>query len=219
MDSTLVCFASDNGAYSLERYSELNKPLREGKGSLHEGGIRVPLIFRWPGRIKPGSTNASLVHFVDLLPTFAQIADATVPAGHKLDGKSLVSLMEGGSWSGRTFFTHFPHYLMHWGTTPGDVVVQDRWKLIHYPYDSATYPGDRKDLKTLQYAVGPRTELYDLEADPFEKADLAGQHPEKVAELMKQLDAWLKETGAKQPAINPNHDPARATFNQRTARE
>lgn len=218
-DSTLVCFASDNGAYSLERYSEINKPLREGKGSLHEGGIRVPLIFRWPGHIKPGSTNASLVHFVDLLPTFAQVAGATVPAVHKLDGKSLMPLMEGDSWADRTLFTHYPHYVMHWGTTPGNVVVQDRWKLIHYPYDSVTYPGDHKDPKTMQYAVGPRTELYDLAADPSEKTDLAGQNPEKVTELMKHLDAWLKETGAKQPTINPNYDPAKATFNQRTAGE
>jgi arylsulfatase A-like enzyme len=84
--------ASDNGAYSLERYSEINKPFREGKGSLHEGGIRVPLIARWSGRIAPGSRSDSLVHFVDLLPTLAEVAGAKPPADHVLDGRSLVPI-------------------------------------------------------------------------------------------------------------------------------
>lgn len=215
--NTLFLTASDNGAYSLERDSEINKPLREGKGSFHEGGIRVPLIARWPGRIQPGSRSDSLVHFVDLLPTLAEVSGTQPPAGHKLDGRSLVPLFEGGSWANRTLFIHYPHYVLHWGTTPGHAVVQDRWKLIHYPFDHVTYPGERKLPETAHYAVGPRTELYDLQADPIERNDLAAQNPEVVAALMKQLEAWLQETGAKMPAGNPDYDPARVLFNARQA--
>ncbi|NJM54948.1 MAG: sulfatase-like hydrolase/transferase [Verrucomicrobiae bacterium] len=219
-DNTLVLLASDNGAYALERYSELNKPLREGKGSLHEGGIRVPLVARWPGHIKPGSTSASLVHLVDLLPTFAQAAGAEAPADYRLDGKSLMPLLtQQGSFADRTLFLHYPHYVMHWGTTPGDVVVQDRWKLIHHPYDHVTYPGDRKVPGEARYTLGPRTELYDLQADPAERTDLAAQNPEVVAGLMKQLETWLKESGAKQPTDNPDYDAAKVLFNSREAKE
>ena len=214
-ENTLFLMASDNGAYSLKRYSEINKPFREGKGSLHEGGIRVPLIARWPGRIAPGTRSDSLVHFVDLLPTLAEVAGATPPADYTLDGRSLTPLFDGGSWSGRTLFTHFPHYVMHWGTTPGDAVVQDRWKLIHYPFDHVTYPGERKTPETAKYAVGPRTELYDLQADPSERNNLAAQSPEIVAGLKRELDAWLARTGARLATENPNYDPESVFYNAR----
>jgi arylsulfatase A-like enzyme len=213
--NTLFLMASDNGAYSLERYSEINKPFREGKGSLHEGGIRVPLVARWPGHIAPGTCSGSLVHFVDVLPTLAEVAGAKLPADHILDGRSLVPLFEGGSWSGRTLFTHFPHYVMHWGTTPGHAVVQDRWKLIHYPFDHVTYPGEWKTPETAQYAVGPRTELYDLQADPSERKNLAAQNPEVVADLMKTLEIFLKENHARMPTENPDYDPDHVLYNAR----
>jgi arylsulfatase A-like enzyme len=213
--NTLFLMASDNGAYSLERHSKINKPFREGKGSLHEGGIRVPLVARWPGRIAPGTRSDSLVHFVDLLPTLAEVAGAKPPVDHILDGRSLVPLFEGGSWSGRTLFTHFPHYVMHWGTTPGHAVIQDRWKLIHYPFDHVTYPGERKIPETAKYAVGPRTELYDLQADAAERKNLAAQNPEVVAGLMKTLDMFLKDNHARMPTENPDYDPDRVLYNAR----
>ncbi|MCB1093649.1 MAG: hypothetical protein KDL87_19070, partial [Verrucomicrobiae bacterium] len=131
----------------------------------------------------------------------------------------LVPLLTGqGSFPDRTLFLHYPHYVMHWGTTPGHAVVQDRWKLIHYPYDHVTHAGDRKLPETATYATGPRTELYDLAADPAERNDLASQHPDVVAGLMKQLRDWLQETGARMPADNPDYDPAKALFNARADR-
>jgi arylsulfatase A-like enzyme len=217
-DNTLFLMAGDNGAYSLERYSEINKPFREGKGSLHEGGIRVPLVARWPGRVAPGSRCDSLVHFVDLLPTLADVSGGTIPDGYLLDGRNLTPLLDGGSWQGRTLVTHFPHYVMHWGTTPGDAVVQDRWKLIHYRFDHVTYPGDFKKPEEADYALGPRTELYDLQADPAERHDRAGENPEVVAELMRTLDGFLKESGARMPVPNPDYDPDDAAFHTRLHR-
>ena len=216
-DNTLFLMASDNGAYSLERYSEINKPFREGKGSLHEGGIRVPLIARWPDRIAPGSRSDSLVHFVDLLPTLAEVAAAKPPADYVLDGRSLAPLFSGGSWNGRTLFTHYPHYVMHWGTTPGDVLIQDRWKLIHYPFDHVTYPGDLKDPKNAQYAIGSLTQLYDLQADPAERDNVAAQNPKVVAGLKRELDAWLARTGARLATENPDYDPDNIFYNARDA--
>ena len=216
-ENTLLLLASDNGAYALERYSELNKPFREGKGSLHEGGIRVPLIARWPGKIAPGSRSDSLVHFVDLLPTLAEVAGAKPPADHVLDGRSFLPLLTGqGSFTDRTLFTHYPHYVMHWGTTPGDAVVEDRWKLIRHPHDHVTYPGERKVPESLEYHTTPHIALYDLQADPAERENIAAQHPEIVASLEKKLDAFLTEAAAKQPSANPDYDPANPKHHSRT---
>lgn len=193
-DNTLFLMAGDNGASTLERYSEINRPLREGKGSFHEGGIRVPFIARWPGKVAPGSRCESLVHFVDLLPTLAEVAGAQPPADHKLDGRSLVPLLtQQGSFPDRTLFLHYPHYVMHWGTTPGHAVVQDRWKLIHYPFDHVTHAGDRKVPETATYATGPRTVLYDLSRDPAELNDLATEFPDKAKELSEAFFAWQKQ--------------------------
>jgi arylsulfatase A-like enzyme len=104
---------------------------------------------------------------------------------------------------------------MHWGTTPGHAVVQDRWKLIHYPFDHVTYPGEWKTPETAQYAVGPRTELYDLQADPSERKNLAAQNPEVVADLMKTLEIFLKENHARMPTENPDYDPDHVLYNAR----
>jgi arylsulfatase A-like enzyme len=206
-------FSSDNGGVANFVYSEENKPFRLGKGSLYEGGVRVPLAFRWPGRIKPGSRCETPVHFVDLFPTFADVSGVSVDPNHHLDGVSLKPLFAGGSISERTIFLHYPHYIGQWGTTPVRAVIGDRYKLVVNPFDHFAIPGGK--VAGGKYIPEPRIEMFDLQADPSERTNIAAQHPEVVAEMQKALDAWLKETGARDATPNPNYDPANPLANLR----
>jgi len=205
-DNTVVIFASDNGG--LSRVAD-NSPLREGKGAPYEGGIRVPLIVRWPGHIKPGTTCDVPVHFVDFYPTFAQLAGAPSPAGHPLDGESLLPLwLRSGPLQRAALYWHMPTYTLNYGRTPCAVIHQGDWKLIHWFGDyldtRGFTPGDKVYGKLV---VGPRTELYNLRDDLGETRALAAAQPEKVKELTAALEAWWKFTGAKFPEKNPDYDP------------
>lgn len=182
-DNTLVIFTSDNGG--LKGPTD-NSPLRSGKGFAYEGGIRVPLIVRWPGVVKPGTTSDEVVTSVDYLPTIKEAVGADLPP-IEIDGKSLVShLRSGGTESLDRKFVHwhFPHY--RHGPRPG-------------PY-SIIRAGD---LKLIRWYNGGH-ELYDLGKDLSEKNDLAPSMPEKVKELDAMLTAELKRVGAKLPKPNPN---------------
>jgi arylsulfatase A-like enzyme len=213
-DNTLVVLSSDNGGVSGEKYSVENKPLRQGKGTLYEGGVRVPLAFCWPGHIKPGSRCETPVHFVDLFPTFCDVAGVPTDPTHRLDGVELTPLFSGGSIPPRTIFLHYPHYVAQWGTTPVRAVIRDRYKLVVNPFDHIDIPG--RTARTGTYIPEPRVELFDLQADPSERANIAAQHPEIVAEMQRALDAWLKETGARDATPNPDYDPANPLTNLRT---
>jgi uncharacterized sulfatase len=115
-DKTLVIFTSDNGG--LSRVTN-NAPLREGKGSPYEGGIRVPLIMRWPAKVKPGSECDTPVHAVDFYPTFAALADAPPTSAHPLDGESLLPLLtQTGPLQRPALFWHMPTYTTNYGRTP-----------------------------------------------------------------------------------------------------
>jgi arylsulfatase A-like enzyme len=195
-ESTLVVFASDNGGVGgyvregIKQGGDVtdNAPLRSGKGSLYEGGTRVPLIMRWPGVTRPGSTCAVPTIHVDLPATFLEATGAT-PPDQPRDGVSLVPLLRdpSASWEREAIFQHMPGYLGAgkgmWRTTPVGLIQQGDWKLMEFFEDG-------------------RLELYHLGQDPGERTNLAAAQPERAAELRERLRAWRTETGAPMPAPN-----------------
>jgi arylsulfatase A len=183
--NTLVIFTSDNGG---ELNFTSNAPLRMGKGSFYEGGIRVPVIARWPGHIKPGSTNETRVSSIDFLPTLAVLADSDVPEG--LDGKDLsAAFLDGEVIDRGSLYWHYPHY--H-ATKPSGAIINEDWKLIEW------------------FETG-KTELYNLKADPFEQKDLSADHPDKAASLLTDLKQWRQRVKAQMMEANPAYDPERET--------
>ncbi len=180
-DRTLVVFTSDNGGYTNEfrgRRVTDNTPLRSGKGSLYEGGIRVPLIVRLPGVTPPGSVCTEPVFCTDYFPTLAELAGA--PSATATDGRSLVPLLRNPAEKlGRdALYFHFPHY--YTTTTPVGAIRSGDWKLLEYFEDG-------------------RTELYDLRADPSETRNLATAEPDRVTTLRNRLVSWRREIGAQMP--------------------
>jgi arylsulfatase A-like enzyme len=176
-ERTLVVFTSDNGG-AVHFPATSNAPLRAGKGYPYEGGLRVPLVVRWPGRVAPGTTCDVPVSSIDLLPTVAEAVGATLPEDVPIDGVSLVPLLEQRrALPPRSLCWHFPHYW--WGTRiqPYSIVRRGEHKLIHH------WEGDH-------------LELFDLDADPGEQRDLADERPELARELDAELLAALDRQGA-----------------------
>ena len=199
-ENTLVIFSSDNGGVGgyqrdgiAARDTTDNAPLRRGKGSLYEGGIRVPWIFRWPGRIEAGTTSGTPILSVDLYPTLLEVATAKPPADHALDGVSLVGLVTGEqrSLDRDAIYWHFPGYLGSgrntWRTTPAGAIRAGDWKLLEYFEDG-------------------RLELYNLAEDISEQNNLATEMPDKAQRLRDQLAAWRESVDAPMPTKN---EPAR----------
>jgi len=199
-DNTVVFFFSDNGGYAN---ATSIAPLRGSKGMLYEGGIRVPMIACWPGKIKPASVCDVPVIGTDFYPTFLEISGAAKPAGWILDGESLMPLLKGaGTLKRNAIFWHFPAYLepykdnqWPWRTTPAGAVRLGDWKLIEFFEDG-------------------KIELYNLKDDIGEKSDLAAAKPAKAKELHRILLQWRKSVGApvpteKNPKYNPDVKPAK----------
>jgi arylsulfatase A-like enzyme len=195
-ENTLVIFSSDNGGVGGYQRIGLDKegitdnaPLKAGKGSLYEGGVRVPYIFRWKGKIAAGKTNETPINSVDLYPTFIDVAGANRPSGYQLDGVSYASLLTADKQKldRDAIFWHFPGYLGagkdQWRTTPAGSVRSGNWKLIEF------FETDKR-------------ELYNLKDDIGEHHDLAKENPDKVSELHEKLAAWRKKVGAKMPGQN-----------------
>lgn len=188
--NTHIFFTSDNGGLSAPEWKlkpvTSNAPLREGKGHLYEGGIRVPLIARGPG-LKKGSTIHTPVSSVDHLATLVDFAGGTSTG---TDGVSLRRLLQSGvAPAERDLFWHYPHYSNQLGR-PASAIRRGSWKLIEFHEDK-------------------HTELYDLSKDVSEKKDLSQAQPARTRELQQSLAAWLKSVDAKFPTPNPNYDPAR----------
>lgn len=197
-EDTLVIFSSDNGGVGGYRREGIprensitdNAPLRGGKGMLYEGGIRVPYIFRWPGRIAKGTVCSQPINSVDLYPTLLEVAGAPAPSGYKLDGVGYLKLLTSGGKAvadREPLFWHFPGYLGagagFWRTTPAGAIRSGDWKLIEFFEDN-------------------RVELYDLARDVSETNNLAAAMPDKARELRARLSAWRQEIQAPMPTKN-----------------
>lgn len=189
-ENTLVIFTSDNGGLSTsEGWPTSNLPLRGGKGWMYEGGIREPLLARWPAVIKPGAVIDAPVSSPDFFPTLLEVAGAKPLPGQVLDGVSLMPLFRGGSLPDRPLFWHYPHY-GNQGGAPSAAIRRDGWKLIEWLEDG-------------------RVELFHIAADLGEQTDLAAREPKRVAELQAELHDWQKRVGARFTTPNPNYDPAK----------
>ncbi|HOW71496.1 MAG TPA: sulfatase [Phycisphaerae bacterium] len=184
-DRTVVVFTSDNGGLSTAEGSPTsNLPLRGGKGWNCEGGIRVPLIVRLPGRVAAGSTCDVPAITNDLYPTLMALANLPMVSGYEVDGVDLGPLLERrGSLAERPLFWHYPHY-SNQGGRPGGAVRAGDYKLLESFEDG-------------------RVVLYDLSKDAGEEHDLAATQPERANEMKKLLADWRKSVGAQMPTPNP----------------
>jgi uncharacterized sulfatase len=193
-ENTLILFLSDNGGIEHEQSGRIvtsNHPLRGEKGTLYEGGIRIPAIARWSGTIPAGRESGTPAITHDIYPTLVELGRATLPTTQLQDGVSLAALLRNpaAALPRDTLYWHLPHY-HH--STPASSLRRGDWKLI-------------------EFFEGNVLELYNLAADPAEKNNLATREPARARELCDALAAWRTRVGARLPAPNPQHDPARAT--------
>ncbi len=168
-DDTIVIFLSDNGANS-DRY---NAGMKGRKGSLDEGGTRVPCFLRYPAAVKAGQVIQPIAAHIDLLPTILDLADVEDPRQRDRDGRSLVPLLKGQAdgWPARTLMTHWGGQLS--GEDPDRVAARtDRWRLVR---------------------LNKQWRLYDMQADPGQQHDVSEAHPELLADLKQQLRAWAAD--------------------------
>lgn len=186
--NTIVIFTSDNGGYiGADKGQTLpvtsNAPLRSGKGSLYEGGIRVPLIVRWPGVTPPAAECQEPVVLMDLFHTLTATLSGEASKA-PADGIDLKPLLQqpAGKLDRDALYFHYPHYYAT--TTPVSAVRTGDWKLLEYLEDG-------------------RVELYNLKDDPGEKTDLAAQMPDKAASILKRLHHWRTQAGVASPTPNP----------------
>lgn len=206
-ENTVVVFFSDNGGLisrfdnvpliadrSAEVYADSplqyiatsNLPLRSEKGTVYEGGIREPLIIRWPQKIARGTTCEALVSSVDFYPTFLVLASAEPPQNQVLDGKSILPELTGKPFDAeRPIFWHYPVYHHD---VPAGAVRKGDWKLIENQVDGSL-------------------QLFNLRDDINESTDLKTLYPQKAQELHALLKAWQKDVGAELPVPNPDFDP------------
>jgi arylsulfatase A-like enzyme len=187
-DRTAIVFTSDNGG--VDSITD-TRPLRAGKGSAYEGGVRVPLVVSWPGVTTPGTTSDVPVITPDIPATILELTGAGAEPGQPLDGRSLAAVLAGGPLDRDAIYWHYPHYHPG-GATPYSAIRAGDWRLVHF------------------YEDGHR-ELYDLARDPGETTDLAKTEPKRTLELGAKLDAWLAEVGAQMPTPNPDHAAAKET--------
>ena len=198
-DKTAIVFLSDNGG---NMYNEIdgttptsNRPLRGGKASVYEGGIRVPCIVSWPGTVAPATRSDAIVQSSDFYPTFLDLLALKPQPDQKFDGISIVPALKGGALEREAIFTYFPHDppVPDW-VPPSVVVTQADWKLIRI-----FHGGD---------SGAHRWKLYNLRDDLGETTDLAAKEPERVKQMDARIEAFLKDTGAVVPIPNPKFDPA-----------
>jgi hypothetical protein len=178
-DNTLVFFLTDNGPNG----SRYNAGMLAHKGSVHEGGIRVPLLVRWPARLKPGRIVEQVAAHIDLTPTILEACGVQPPAEVKFDGRSLLPLLEGrdADWPDRTYYVQW-----HRGDAPvryrAFAARNAKYKLVH---------PNRGDTSTNPEEVD--FQLYDMQADPLEMNDIADEKPEIVERMRRGYDAWLDD--------------------------
>ncbi|QHI68483.1 sulfatase-like hydrolase/transferase [Tichowtungia aerotolerans] len=194
-ENTVVIVTSDNGGVIHNDVNgnpwTSNRPLRGGKANTYEGGVREPWIVRWPGVTRPGSVCSTSVQSIDIYPTVLEMVGTKPSKDVLLDGQSIVPLLKGQMMAHQPIFTHFPHY-MGVLCAPSTSVRAGDYKLIRY-----YYAGDN--------AASHAYELFDLKRDPSEAINLAAYFPERVKELDRLIDSFLKETDALVPVRNENY--------------
>ena len=191
-ENTIVIFTSDNGGVaSGDHWATSNLPLRGGKGYQWEGGLRVPFIVSWPGRIAARTDETAVVSGADIFPTVLDLAGLPLRPTEHVDGASLAgSLRDGTALPERALVWHYPHY-SNQGGDPSSVIRRGNWKLVHTLEDG-------------------RDELYRLDLDPMETTDVAASFPQETAELRAELNAWLKGANANTTFTNLYYDAAKA---------
>ena len=177
-DETLVIFSSDNGPFGGVGDAS---PLRADKGHLYEGGIRVPLIIRWPGKIKPRTLDETPVILTDLYPTILEVSGIDSNVNYPVDGKNLLPLLkERKKLNNRALFWHYPNFAFHRDNRLGSAIREGDYKLLHF-YDNDSI------------------ELYNLRKDISETNDLSRELPQLALKLKNKLESLLKESGAAMP--------------------
>jgi arylsulfatase A-like enzyme len=184
LDNTVIVFTSDNGGLVS---STSNAPLRGGKGTAYEGGVRVPLMFHFPAKIKPGQICSHPVASIDLFPTLLTMAG--IKRFPHVDGCSMVELLKKptASLHRSALYWHYPHY-HPLGATPYSAILKGSQRLIEFLEDG-------------------KIELYDLEQDPSEQRDVSQERPEQCKKLLKELWAWRTSVDAQMPTLNPAYKP------------
>lgn len=193
-ENTIVVFTSDNGGVHVPEAGHpritYNSPYRAGKGYLYEGGLRVPLIVRWPGHVPAGAVVDAAVVNTGWIPTLLSLAGLPAPTG--LDGVSFAGLLTGkGPAPEGPLFWHFPHYTNQ-GGSPGGAMRDGDWKFVLH-YDAPEAP-----------------ELYRLSTDIGERHNLAADEPARVERMRTALTAWCKSIGTQPVSPNPAFDPVKA---------
>lgn len=194
--NTLIIFTSDNGGVCNGNgqviASTSNSPLRDGMGHLYEGGLRVPLIVKWPEVVKAGSINEEIVSCIDFMPTIVEacsVSQSNDAAAPRLDGTSLMPVLRGaGKITRDAIFWHYPHYNVNAGSVPGAAIRTNEWKLIEF------YENGRRELFNIAKDIGESNNLVE------KNADIAN-------ELGKKLETWRQAVGAVRPMANPNYKP------------
>ncbi len=177
-ENTIVIFTSDNGG---ESRVTSNAPLRAGKSCLYEGGIREPLIVKWPHVTKPGSKCDTPTMNIDFYPTLAEVIGIRQAPAHHVDGRSMAPLLKGERVGARPLFWHYPLAKKHFlGGRSSGAIRQGDWKLV-------------------EFFENQKLELFNLADDISERTNLAQQHPGKVKQLHRLLSEWRKDVSAKLP--------------------
>ena len=201
-DETIIVFFSDNGGMVHRLNAGVpvtsNEPLRSGKSSIYEGGVREPLIVAWPQLVTPGSRSDEIVQSIDFYPTLLELTGVPAREGQSFDGVSIVPALKGAALDREAIFVHSPQYSAATLHRPSTSVRRGDWKLIRFYCDGP----DQQD----------RHELYDLAKDIGETTDLAGQQPQIVGELSALLDRFLADTEAVVPRPNPRYQPGTDPF-------
>ena len=192
-DNTIIVFFSDNGGM-VHRFNDgvpvtSNEPLRSGKSSIYEGGVREPLVVVWPGHVQPGSESDEIVQSVDFYPTLLEMTGTSPSREQAFDGISMVPALKGKTLDREAIFTYIPNYTAATMQRPSTAVRRGDWKLIRFFADGA--------------AQSDRYELYNLRDDVGETNDLSASDPRLVAELDGLIEAFLRDTEAVLPVANP----------------
>lgn len=198
MDNTMIVFFSDNGGNMYDvvngEFPTNNSPLSYGKGNIHEGGIRVPMIVVWDKKVAANTVSDALVQSIDFYPTFLELTGTTPNSNQVLDGVSLANLwLKNEPLSRDAIYSHFPHYTSVTGNVPSTAVWYKHYKMIK-EYGQA-------ENRSAAY------KLYDLKKDIGETTDISAKHPKLSKKMAEMIENHLKDIDAMVPVKNPAYDP------------